>query len=283
MNLIMSTGENFVTSEMEEIAAELYDGYALFFHYNNTPLSDEDYLTWASYPYWSFNEALLLLIDINPRKNSKYNIDGREAAVIGKKYGTVIEIFNRSFRMNAFNEEITATYSDLDFNDDDGENDEEALGFRPKKIIAWFHDNDYKVPQKLYAAVMGTEIKEAPEPAKTAKSKAGRVINKCIENTDAAIQMADKRWESTRVLKKRIKQFIENEATNSRCTCLPRHMLDLVMETLDSNGKLIADSRTLSEAATLKFIKELFETFGINRHHSGRPPKNTCLVHTSNK
>lgn len=105
----------------------------------------------------------------------------------------------------------------------------------------------------------------------------------CIKDTDAAQQMTDKRWGPNRQMRACIKNYVEVEATKSDCTCLPIHMCNIVMNSEDTAGNMLISTDVLSENAALRCIKTLYIKCNLARTHKGRPPKNTCPIHSDKK
>lgn len=185
--------------------------------------------------------------------------------------------------------------------------DTKQVVLKPSEVIAyaklhgkWLGSEEQPAPEESHIAKMNrTDINltehsndsesnkiishqetiDSIKPIKKSRNAKTDKPSTCIKGTEAAKQMANNRWAPNRQVKERIKNYIEAEATKPNCTCLARHMLDIVMEAFGPDDKLIADSRKLSEPATFKYIKYLFAENQIDRSCNGRPPKNTCPIH----
>lgn len=126
-----------------------------------------------------------------------------------------------------------------------------------------------------------------PHPVKKpSKAKKGNKSNQPGRiNTETAKSMGDKLWGPLREMKNHVTNFVEEEAAKELCTCLPRHMLRIVINLEKSSGKRLIDTNILSEDATLVHIKKIFSAnkFSRAQKRGGPTPKNTCPLHAVQK
>lgn len=234
--------------------------------YNIVMLDERDCASWAREPYWDFSEAIELSMGISPYKDAETDTDEATAAAYEVEFSVRERVLKKARAVKQIDNLLAG----------DGQ---PYIVYHPATFSKWAKKAFSSFPENLFSAVMQHYQEHPGKPRKVQKTPPGK-----FDSAESSKEMTDKRWGLNRERKTLVREFVEREATRTECTCLPKHMHEVVCQLEAEKGAMLVDGKILTEGACLDYIKCLYsEELKIPRTHNGRIPSNTCPLHGDKK